>query len=167
MIHVFLFLQSSHWKSDTRLTSKVWYCLFCHFDRSTSNVNNLVMTLNQTKFDDKIIIIEFCIRKIVLTFLGMPYIFLGGGTAKSLTFCESGSEYLERGPQCLARWRNFQKPLRTIVVLRIGYNLTGRNDTSSQYPQCLNQKNGRFCPTQGGGGASRVSGRGVISFQGP
>ena len=79
-------------------------------------------------------------------------LFLGGGPPKIPTFSGSDSERLERGPQCSARRRNLQKPLRTIVVLRIAYNPTRRNDSSSQYPRCPHQKNKNdgFCPTRGG-----------------
>ena len=66
--------------------------------------------------------------------------FLGGGPPKIPTFSGSDSERLERGPQCSARRRNFQKPLHTIVVLRWGYNPTERNYISSQYPRCPMQK---------------------------
>ena len=52
------------------------------------------------------IFIEFCILK----------------SPKPLTFSGSGSERLERGPQYLARRRNFQKGQRTLVVLRWRYN---------------------------------------------
>ena len=65
---------------------------------------------------------------------------MGGRPFKFLTFSCSDPKSLERGPQCSARRRNFQKLLHTIVVLRIGYIPTGRNYTSSQYSQCPMQK---------------------------
>ena len=71
-----------------------------------------------------------------------------GMPPKIPTFSRSDLERLERGPQYSARRRNFQKILRTIVVLRIGYNPSQRNDASFQYPQCPNQENKKchFCP---------------------
>ena len=85
------------------------------------------------------IYIEFCIRQSILNFLGVSY-FFGGRPPKIPTFSGSEPKRLERGPQCSSRQRNFQKLLHTIVVLRIGYIPTGRNYTSSQYPQCPMQK---------------------------
>ena len=106
------------------------------------------MQLSQTKYDNTIMIcIEFFIRKSILIFLGVP--FLGGGPPKIPPFSGSDSERLERGPQCSARRRNFQKSLRTIVVLRIVYNPTGTNDTSSQCGAPTKRpKKCRFCPTR-------------------
>ena len=143
---------------------KVWYCLFCHFDPSTSNAHNLAMSSSQTKFDDKIMIyIEFCIRKSILN-LGGGALFLGVRPPKTLIFSGSDSERLERGPQCSARRRNFQKPLRTIVVLRWGYIPTGRNDTSSQYPRCPMQKTKKSAVFAQLGVGDDLRGRGTAVF---
>ena len=74
-----------------------------------------------------------------LNFFG-GVLFLGDRPPKIPTFSGSGPERLERGPQYSARRRNFQKSLRTFVVLRIGYNPRERNHASFQYPRCPNQK---------------------------
>ena len=80
-------------------------------------------------------------------------LFLEDSPPKIPTFSGSDSERLKRGSQCSAQRRSFQKPLRTIAVMRIDYNPTGRNDTSSQYPRCPMQEKTKkwlFCPTWGG-----------------
>ena len=134
------------------LRIKVWYCLFCHFDPSTSNVHNLAMTLHKP---DQLWWQNHDLHRILHRKEHLKFfwgaLFLGDSPLKIPTFSRSYSERLERGPQCSARRRNFQKLLRTIVVLCIGYNPTGRNDTSSQYPRCLMQKTKKrpFCPTRG------------------
>ena len=150
---------------------EVWYCLFCHFDPSISNVHNLVMVLSQTKCDDKIMIyIEFCVRKIKF----LECLIFRGWSPKISTFSGSDSKRLERGPQCSAHRRNFQKPSRTFIDLRIGYNPTERTDTSSQYRRCDVQKNKKtavFAKLRVFLGlssrASRFLGGGVISLQDP
>ena len=98
-----------------------------------------------------------------LKFLGGA-LFLGGRSPKIPTFSGSDSERLERGPQCSARRRNFQKPLRTIVVLRSGYIPTGRNDTSSQYPRCPMQKTKKSAVFAQLGVGDDVRGRGTAVF---
>ena len=87
-----------------------------------------------------------------------------GGPPKIPTFSGSDSERLERGPQCSARRRNFQKPLRTIVVLRSGYIPTGRKCTSSQYPRCPMQKTKKSAVFAQLGVGDDVRGRGTAVF---
>ena len=72
---------------------------------------------------------------------------MAGRSPKIPTFSGSDPERLERGPQCFARRRNFQKSPHAFVVLRLGYNPSQRKYTSSfQYPCCPNQKTKMFLP---------------------
>ena len=86
---------------------------------------------------------EFCIQKSILIFLGASYFWVAGPPKSRLV----------AGPTPYsARRRNFQKSLRTIVVLRIGYN---PREKSAAHPNTRGaptkkQKNGHFCSTWGG-----------------
>ena len=80
-----------------------------------------------------IMYIKFCTCKSILNSVAVPF---WGGSPPIQTFIGSYSEHLHRGPHCSTHWRNIPKSLHTIVVLRIGYNSRGRNNTSFQYLRC-------------------------------
>ena len=73
---------------------------------------------------------------------------MGGRPPKIPTFSGFDPERLERGPQYSARRRNFQKSLRTVAVLRWGYNPPEKLQLIPipAVSQPKNQKQRRFRP---------------------